>query len=446
MPFQSTPSAWRETLIVFVLLSGIVISIHSLRMEGDLDVMTGYCQQLWISIHSLRMEGDTFAWGGAHGALLFQSTPSAWRETCRHRSLHGNQSHFNPLPPHGGRLRGFRTMTGKRFISIHSLRMEGDISLSFPHIVGLLFQSTPSAWRETGLYVYVLDALEISIHSLRMEGDTMLCSSSMEYDLFQSTPSAWRETSRETFFSDCVPFQSTPSAWRETITIWKYLAQYVHFNPLPPHGGRLKLLAAIRCVFIISIHSLRMEGDDLKSFKLYPITLYFNPLPPHGGRPHRFPKCCWYQQISIHSLRMEGDESRSVMQWKIANFNPLPPHGGRLIRFCYRSIDRSNFNPLPPHGGRRNPLRPYCWISHYFNPLPPHGGRRLCQYAGGFSLCHFNPLPPHGGRLIQDVCFHTVPEFQSTPSAWRETGNNRQFSIRHFYFNPLPPHGGRLSC
>ena len=80
-----------------------------------------------ISIHSLRMEGDRYAVCGnvaaanfnplpPHGGRLspdvlypetlgFQSTPSAWRETCRHRSLHRNQSHFNPLPPHGGRLR-----------------------------------------------------------------------------------------------------------------------------------------------------------------------------------------------------------------------------------------------------------------------------------------------------------------------------------------------------
>ena len=43
--------------------------------------MTGYCQQLWISIHSLRMEGDVVIWLKEEVFTLFQSTPSAWRET-----------------------------------------------------------------------------------------------------------------------------------------------------------------------------------------------------------------------------------------------------------------------------------------------------------------------------------------------------------------------------
>ena len=35
--------------------------------------------------------------------------------------------------------------------------------------------------------------------------------------------------------------------------------------------------------------------------------------------------------ISIHSLRMEGDDTATIHQDAPAgNFNPLPPHGGRL--------------------------------------------------------------------------------------------------------------------
>ena len=56
---------------------------------------------------------------------------------------------------------------------------------------------------------------------------------------------------------------------------------------------------------IISIHSLRMEGD---------ITM-----------PIDFKKF----NISIHSLRMEGDNGRGFRITLICNFNPLPPHGGR---------------------------------------------------------------------------------------------------------------------
>ena len=60
------------------------------------------------------------------------------------------------------------------FISIHSLRMEGDPERHLSKIRKIAFQSTPSAWRETTLgYVEGIQDT-ISIHSLRMEGDVLL--------------------------------------------------------------------------------------------------------------------------------------------------------------------------------------------------------------------------------------------------------------------------------
>ena len=58
--------------------------------------------------------------------------------------------YFNPLPPHGGRhwIDGFFDKFAK--ISIHSLRMEGDYWISVTLLESFSFQSTPSAWRETG--------------------------------------------------------------------------------------------------------------------------------------------------------------------------------------------------------------------------------------------------------------------------------------------------------
>ena len=35
--------------------------------------------------------------------------------------------------------------------------------------------------------------------------------------------------------------------------------------------------------------------------------------------------------ISIHSLRMEGDECSPLTRLTMIYFNPLPPHGGRRI-------------------------------------------------------------------------------------------------------------------
>ena len=55
--FQSTPSAWRETPIACQFNNLQNISIHSLRMEGD--SWSASRSPTWIiSIHSLRMEGD----------------------------------------------------------------------------------------------------------------------------------------------------------------------------------------------------------------------------------------------------------------------------------------------------------------------------------------------------------------------------------------------------
>ena len=145
------------------------ISIHSLRVEGDLRWMLS---RLWrtISIHSLRVEGDNMR--PIHITLPFD---------------------FNPLPPCGGRRRHVGQFAANHCISIHSLRVEGDrdeiISprdeIDFnplPPCGGrpmyrqsaaqrTQFQSTPSVWRETKHALGDDDNVGISIHSLRVEGD-----------------------------------------------------------------------------------------------------------------------------------------------------------------------------------------------------------------------------------------------------------------------------------
>ena len=78
------------------------ISIHSLRMEGDAPGIIFLFFNV-ISIHSLRMEGDD--------GITWQCQ-THW--------------HFNPLPPHGGRLEVQLIQDARQRISIHSLRMEGD--------------------------------------------------------------------------------------------------------------------------------------------------------------------------------------------------------------------------------------------------------------------------------------------------------------------------------
>ena len=124
--FQSTPSAWRETRWWNRNCPVSVISIHSLRMEGDPPAFVVFKEEKHISIHSLRMEGDYKC------AIIYTEVRD-----------------FNPLPPHGGRLRWVAAPGRFGNISIHSLRMEGDSRTEFVDVFTLEFQSTPSAWRET---------------------------------------------------------------------------------------------------------------------------------------------------------------------------------------------------------------------------------------------------------------------------------------------------------
>ena len=127
---------------------GFYISIHSLRMEGD------------ISIKNMTANYPYFnplpPYGGRHPRMrlrrmpeTFQSTPSVWRETVLQVVGQSTGHHFNPLPPYGGRRgqdcrlyrnqyfnplppyggRPFKSVcpASSNAISIHSLRMEGDV-------------------------------------------------------------------------------------------------------------------------------------------------------------------------------------------------------------------------------------------------------------------------------------------------------------------------------
>ena len=59
--FQSTPSVWRETSVTAAIAATTIISIHSLRVEGDVFSKYSMDAPHRISIHSLRVEGDVLA-------------------------------------------------------------------------------------------------------------------------------------------------------------------------------------------------------------------------------------------------------------------------------------------------------------------------------------------------------------------------------------------------
>ena len=105
-------------------MGGGAISIHALRVEGDLAPPHDAAQSQ-ISIHALRVEGDWQKPWPINGDKEFLSTPSGWRAT------------YNGPFSYGATL-----------ISIHALRVEGD-----------------------GCDEKFFKDIKISIHALRVEGD-----------------------------------------------------------------------------------------------------------------------------------------------------------------------------------------------------------------------------------------------------------------------------------
>ena len=78
------------------------ISIHSLRMEGDVGNIPPYGYDRKISIHSLRMEGDRYRFRRGGGKKYFNPLPPHGGRHLR-RVQATVTWYFNPLPPHGGR-------------------------------------------------------------------------------------------------------------------------------------------------------------------------------------------------------------------------------------------------------------------------------------------------------------------------------------------------------
>ena len=142
------------------------------------------------------MEGDGIIANKKEYQGYFNPLPPHGGRPCvRPQSSHCLR-YFNPLPPHGGRLA--------------SARLKSDL---------YLFQSTPSAWRETHKPRQQEHQQHISIHSLRMEGDLYSDSAIMSILYFNPLPPhGGRQTLFNNAFLFFVPFQSTPSAWRETNT------------------------------------------------------------------------------------------------------------------------------------------------------------------------------------------------------------------------------------
>ena len=216
-----------DVIYIFIFVFVPSISIHALRVEGDPHNMYAIACTHFISIHALRVEGDH---------------PSA-------KSI-SKKFYFYPRPPGGGRP--FQLSTG----------------LPQKHF----YPRPPGGGRRAPFFA--------------------LCSICR----FLSTPSGWRATRTHKITEHHTVFLSTPSGWRATHSIYQDMLKLRYFYPRPPGGGRLSFSSHSSHGVSISIHALRVEGDRFALVKIFVFI------------------------ISIHALRVEGD-------------SPIPCFQGRQKRF-----------------------------------------------------------------------------------------------------------------
>ena len=320
-----------DVIYIFIFVFVPSISIHALRVEGDPHNMYAIACTHFISIHALRVEGDHPSAKSISKKFYFYPRPPGGGRPFQ-LSTGLPQKHFYPRPPGGGRRAPFFALCSIcRFLSTPSgWRATRTHKITEHHTV---FLSTPSGWRAThSIYQDMLklryfyprppgggrqvDALTdefasaISIHALRVEGDCAAEDVDFAYGGFLSTPSGWRATlpfhvskdGRNDFYP------RPPGGGRQDSPFRKALALY--FYPRPPGGGRLSFSSHSSHGVSISIHALRVEGDRFALVKIFVFI------------------------ISIHALRVEGDSSIfDRLRRRIRNFYPRPPGGGRPSAF-----------------------------------------------------------------------------------------------------------------
>ena len=192
--------------------------------------------------------------------MPFLSTPSGWRATSPHQGQRQCDGHFYPRPPGGGRHSSAGIKIAVDTISIHALRVEGDlgnccgdenVQYFYPRPPGggrrelitelsarARFLSTPSGWRATFTTCRPPTDPPLFLSTPSGWRATRQCPNKKRAVRFLSTPSGWRATVAPNSVATSCLFLSTPSGWRATANDTNCIRDGVHFYPRPPGGGR----------------------------------------------------------------------------------------------------------------------------------------------------------------------------------------------------------------
>ena len=211
------------------------------------------------------------------------------------------------------------------------------------------------------------------------------------------------------------------------------------FYPRPPGGGRLLVITHLKWVVGISIHALRVEGDQA--------------FPPTWSAA---------SGISIHALRVEGDQKQktritiptiSIHALRVEGDEHVAPETGRRI-ISIHALRVEGDEHVAPETGRRiisihalrvegdTMLGSACRLKMHFYPRPPGGGRRA-KTVRPTALLYFYPRPPGGGRLLLFIFLAFL--LCISIHALRVEGDTFSLAVsfNKYYFYPRPPGGGR---
>ena len=146
----------------------------------------------------------------------------------------------------------------------------------------------------------------------------------------------------------------------------------------------------------ISIHALRVEGDDIVLGMRKEIMIFLSTPSVWRATPGRRANNIG-EYISIHALRVEGD-----IFWRKSFARP------------------SDFYPRPPCGGRQN-AEEFMRFNSIFLSTPSVWRATVMCEKPDIAISDFYPRPPCGGRLSSAESLNCSIAFLSTPSVWRAT-------------------------
>ena len=169
----------------------------------------------------------------------------------------------------------------------------------------------------------------------------------------------------------------------------------------------------------ISIHALRVEGDDAYHTATR-CCRNFYPRPPGGGRPVSAGTEGIAPAISIHALRVEGDRRRFSGSIKDNPFLSTPSGWRATGDHAVLQRGSVDFYPRPPGGGRpaivRSPIPDFPISIHALRVEGDHV-KSSFQFRSQISI-HALRVEGDTSSAISNILSGV---FLSTPSGWRAT-------------------------